>query len=147
MKCSLVMEALLEADLEDLTRERDSELARHLMACDRCRAAADRILEGEGELAKLVGDARSHTPMETALRTAHHRARAQRRMVRARRVAVPLAAAASIAAVVLFRGRAPDTAPIPMAQPVAFDLGVSPDRNVVVFESEARPNIVVVWFY
>lgn len=42
--CTRFLEAMMDADPRELRGEGDSELARHVPECPRCRAAASRIL-------------------------------------------------------------------------------------------------------
>ncbi len=151
MTCAEARDALLEADLAEIRGEADTPLGDHLTTCERCQAAAAAILGQQGALARALDHSRPRTPVETALERVRGRLRARASRRRALRWAAPLAAAAGIAGVAVLRNgggpsAAPDSPAVPDA-PVAFDLGLAPDRNVAVFESAARPNVVVVWFY
>lgn len=187
--CDTALERMLEAEPVELRGEVDTELARHIKGCDRCRAVAAAMLEElealDDALDHLAGavraaDAADHAvqPMADPMAAADAAADAAlaasgdgsdgvvmdvrrgpgRRTGRGRsrwtRAAwVPLAAAAALAAVLLF-GRdhpfsGPGTGTTPPAEPtIEPQVAVTPpaDKSVAIMETE-NPNITIVWLY
>jgi hypothetical protein len=144
MTCIEARAALLEADLEELRGTADTPLARHLRDCAACRAAAERIVRTEGALARRLA---ALPPRREALRTPATRRRTRHPW----RWAVPLAAAATIVALIVTRpgqrpppGDAPVASGRPGPSPVAVTAPAG--RNVAVFET-ADPDIVIIWFF
>ena len=56
IECKTALERLLEADPAELGGEGDSELVVHLRGCERCTAVAERLLDGQQELAAELGE-------------------------------------------------------------------------------------------
>jgi len=151
VNCSEALDLLLEADLLELEGKGDSELAGHVRSCSECRAAASRILEWQGELGESLSRARSRTPVEQALRIAAADARRGSRRRRMWQVAIPLAAAAGMAGIIV--GRNGGNSALEHARERStrqaakgLDLVTPPGKDVAVFKLENRPDIVVVWF-
>ncbi|WP_325307677.1 hypothetical protein [Longimicrobium sp.] len=140
---------LLEADPAELRGDGASELAAHLRDCAECRARADGILAGEAELdaaLTMLAAPRAGTRV-IPLRP---RASVARRMAT---IAVPLAAAAAAAGVLLLpRGPAPErpgitTEKIARAlfprQPVVRP---GTGRSAAVMNT-SDPGVTLVWIY
>lgn len=153
MSCAEMRDRMLEAPPEALAGADDSALARHLGACEACRARADRILAATRALADAI-DAMGPTPSaDEAVRSAlGRRARARSRRGPGAWIAIPLAAAAAVAGLLLLDGGprpgAPGATSLPDRAAVepGFRIDVPPDRRVAVFETP-DPEIRVVWFY
>lgn len=143
MTCLEARAALLEADLEELRGTADTSLALHLRDCADCRAGAERILRVEDALGRRLA---AHAP-----RRGIARAPATPWRRRPWRWAVPLAAAATILALIVTRpeqspprGDAPVVSKPPGPSRVAVRAPAG--RNVAVFETKDR-DIVVIWFF
>lgn len=161
MTCETARDLLLEASPRELRGLGDTELARHLRGCPRCREPARKLLEaGEGLARELEGLLESGSEEEIL--------RAVRRelagggageddrtgALRGRglwRIAAPLAAAAALVGVLLVpegpepaleTGRMP--VPPEMARREAVE--VEADRRFAVMKT-GDPKIRVVWFY
>ncbi len=151
MNCSQAMELLLEADLEQLEGRDDSELDGHIRLCADCAAVAQRILAEQSELQRLLRAEHPRTSVEVALAVAGKRAVASKRRRRIWQAAVPFAAAAGLAGILLTSSvgnRALEAAWVaPDRASVGLDIETPPGKSVAVFEVEDRPDIVVVWFY
>lgn len=147
MNCQHAMIQMLEAAPVDLRGEGDADLARHLSECPRCRTVAERMLREHDLLAEALSVVRPHAPVDQALA----RARLEVARRRHRRIwlgAIPAAAAASLAALLLawpsndhFPGAssvaANDTTPIPLVE--------SSNADAVTVMHTDNPNIVVIW--
>jgi anti-sigma factor RsiW len=152
VNCTDALDLLLEADLLELEGKGDSELASHVRSCPECRTAAGRILEWQDRLRESLSSARSRTPVEQALRTAAVNTRRRSRRRRMWQAAIPLAAAAGMAGIIVARNG--DNGALehvwerntPQAAK-GLDLVTPPGKDVAVFELEDRPDIVVVWFF
>ncbi|HEX6749868.1 MAG TPA: hypothetical protein VF092_21425 [Longimicrobium sp.] len=106
MDCPTARGLLLEADPAELRGDGDSPLAAHLRECADCRARADAILAGEAELDAAL---RTLTAPRAGTRVIPLRPRRSAAM-RFGAAAVPLAAAAVAAGIVLF-GRGTTSTP------------------------------------
>ena len=145
MNCAAAREMMLEADLSELDGTIESELIQHVRACAHCSVAVQRILAAERELRHALSNAAPRLAADQAIQ------RAARRVPPYRRAwpAIALAAAATLAALLLSR---PESIG-PMAQPTPRPMGASglavetpPGRSVAVFHTD-NPNILVIWFY
>jgi predicted anti-sigma-YlaC factor YlaD len=146
MNCRITRERLLTAEPGELDGRIESELASHLRDCAQCRRAADLMLEA---LRTLVSPEPA-PGMAAAAAARRAVALARTRDARARwvRHAVPLAAAASLAGILLLR-RGPSPFPIPSVAPVEIhDVTVTapPGRSLAVLHTD-DPGIVVIWFF
>jgi hypothetical protein len=138
---------MLQADLEELDAGTDSELARHLLACETCRSAAQAIRTRERELGAWLARTRPRTDVSVALARAAHAAGRLRR-IRTLGTALTLAAAAVLGAVVLLPRHAPSTggaATPALADAGGFSVATPPGRDLIVLHT-ANPKIVVVWY-
>jgi anti-sigma factor RsiW len=148
MNCTTVLDVILEAERGDLEGLSESELSRHLRRCATCRAAAARILDAERRLGDVLGTVAPQRDAAETVRVAAHVAAA--RAVRRRWLwrGLPLAAAATVAA--LFLGRrppppgAPPLPPLPSASLV--EVQGPPGQGVAVFTTD-NPDVVVIWFF
>ncbi|HET7791465.1 MAG TPA: hypothetical protein VFK78_11780 [Gemmatimonadales bacterium] len=144
--CAEARELLLQADRSELRGGSGSTLGLHLATCDHCRARAARILAAEQALADTLLGARPRHTAPEALRRAS--ARPARRFPALRR-AIPLAAAALLAGLLIVRRAGP---PLPRALPApagdARNLTVAapPGRSLALLNT-ANPDVVVVWFF
>lgn len=152
LNCTQAREALLEADLARLEDGSGDTLAGHLGGCENCRSMARMILEGERGLGKametLVPAADLDELLERAKREPAGARGAIRRKLRwSARGAVPLAAAAALAA--LFLGREPvlpGDPVVPLATAPGLGLEVTEGRDVAVLATN-NPDITVLWFF
>jgi hypothetical protein len=152
MKCAQAIEAMLEAEAAALLPGDDTELARHIRRCADCAAAAHTIVTQQRELERSLRAERPTTTVDRALARAGARATGVRRRSRIWRAAIPIAAAAGVAGILVSNTdrrvtpgsiwRAPE-----QSATVGFEIEPPPGKNVAVFEVEDRPDIVVVWFY
>ena len=151
MNCSQAMELLLEADVAELEGRRDSGLSGHIRRCADCATVARRILAEQQELQRLLRAEHPRTSMDVALARAGTRAIAAKRRRRIWRAVVPLAAAAGLTGILLTNsdgnGAFESAWVAPERAGVGLDIETPPGKNVVIFEVEDRPDIVVVWFY
>jgi hypothetical protein len=150
MNCVAAIDRMLEAGPQDLTGEGDSELASHLAACDRCRTIAEQFVAGQLGLARELEAQTPRLPAGDALRIAERKASAISRRNAAWQIGAPLAAAASLTALVLLnddnngaevfvQARVPE--PLP-----GLEVTAPPGKDVAVFKVTDRPDVVVVWF-
>ncbi|HTR20528.1 MAG TPA: hypothetical protein VMH88_06710 [Gemmatimonadales bacterium] len=153
MTCTDALRLLLEADPGVLAEagSHDSDLARHLSTCARCRTAADRILEADATL--RLGLAVPAPDAVEATRRA--RAEAERRQRQRRRVwqaGTPLAAAAVLAGILVMRhgeGGGPGMTAAPAHAATGYrgvTVKAPPGRNVAVLNSDSS-DVVVIWFF
>jgi hypothetical protein len=145
------MELLLEADVAELEGRRDSGLSGHIRRCADCATVAQRILAEQQELQRLLRAEHPRTSMDVALARAGTRAIAAKRRRRIWRAVVPLAVAAGLTGILLTNsdgnGAFESAWVAPERAGVGLDIETPPGKNVVIFEVEDRPDIVVVWFY
>ncbi|HEY6110744.1 MAG TPA: hypothetical protein VIV56_17710 [Gemmatimonadales bacterium] len=148
MNCPTARELLLVADPADLEGRTESELSRHLRDCEACRQAAELVLHALAELEFGLGSDSETSALTTARRAM---AEARKRRVRSQwvRRAVPLAAAAGLAALLIVR-RSPPLPPdtVPPRAPI-HDVTVTapPGGQSLAVLHTGDPNIVVVWFF
>lgn len=151
MTCSEALRLLLEVDPAVLadSEAQGTELARHLRDCSRCRAAADRFLEGN---AALRGDLAGTPPnaVDAARRARVAAQRSARRRRQLWQAGGPLAAAAVLAGILVMRqGSRPtiSTSPVPATAPYrGITVTAPPGRNVAVLNSVSS-DVVVIWFF
>lgn len=160
MNCDVARKRIVEADIEELERRSGSELGEHLAHCSRCRAAAERVLEETRELNRSLARVGPRMTVEEAVALAttaagtSEAARVRRPPAWVRRAwpALPLAAAAALAAILLLRpdGRGGREAglepPPPTDETMALTVHAPDDARMVVFETDNR-GITVVWFF
>lgn len=151
MKCASAVDRMLEADLQEISDAGSGELAKHLASCDRCSDLAEQILAGEFGLARELETSAPRIGADEALRIAESKASVVWRRNAVWQIGVPLAAAASITAVMLFGDggfgvensvlrSSPETLP-------GLEVQGPPGKDVAVFEVANRPDVVVVWFF
>lgn len=164
--CEGAASLILEADLDELRGAGDGGLARHLRACASCRRKALSIVTAEARLSDALDERASMAGVEDMLGRVRRelagegarRAPATPIAPRPRwKVAVPLAAAATVAALLLWSARpgpdggSPDeplagSVRAPHATPVEAGIRVEADRRFALMKTD-RPTISVVWFY
>jgi len=148
--CDAALARMMEAEPAELSGDADTELAAHMNECSRCGAVAARLLEGQAELDRALGEVRPRTSAEEALKRA--RSRAGRSRGATWRVAVPLAAAAILAGILFLRSTPFQQLPEPTTSEFTRDwerrafVEARSSRNVLVFETGDR-SAKVVWFY
>jgi len=142
MHCSDCRHLLLEADPGELRRIGSSELVAHLRACETCRRAAHHVLDGEQLLRTALLDLQPNGSAAVAAQAAIRTSRRRRH----RLVAVPLAAAAGLAALLLLRPEpfTPGT-PQQFAGPPPI-VEARSGQDVIVYQT-ANPDVVVVWLF
>lgn len=179
--CRETRKALLEADLTELEELQVTEataLGRHVASCETCGRAARAILRGTEELGAWLTRPGGEPDVEDLLRRADLRVEGDEHaeagpsdrgedeevprvdpvMGRKLRWALPLAAAAAVAALILTDGDRPGT-PFPPAEETrlapaeetrlasaepSLDLEVPEGRTAAVFETD-DPDITVIW--
>lgn len=149
INCDTAYERLLEADPAELAGQGGSELTVHLSECARCSAVAERLVEGQTQLAVALGDVRPRTGIEEAL-SATRRRRAKARAWQRAWQWGPVAAAAAVAALMVLQslsGSRMMESEIVMAPPAIEPLvEITTEQNVMVFETRDR-SAKVIWFY
>jgi len=146
MNCQTARTLLLTAEVAELEGGGDGELSQHLRSCPDCRALAAEVLQAMGELRRDL-----ETPQEAGIQPVRRAVlEAQRRRTRARLLAraIPLAAAAGLAGLLLVR-RGPQVVPGATRTPAPIqDVSVTapPGRSLAVLHTD-NPNIVVIWFF
>lgn len=158
MSCDEMRDRMLEAPLAALAGEGASPLARHLGECASCRSHARRIVAGTRALADRLDALEPRISGDEAVRLARpERAITgsvgpERRSPAAAWIAIPLAAAAAVAWLLIPgdgpRPAGPEHAPPPerASSDPGFRIEVPVGRRVAVFETP-DPEIRVVWFY
>lgn len=161
MKCDTATELLMEASHAELRGEADSEIARHVRRCPRCRRLAVELLEADEGLGRALEgllEARSDEEILQAARRELARGAvgddAPTAPLRRRhlwRIGAPLAAAAALAAVILLTdgpepGARVGEAPVPPRLAEERSVDVQADRRFAMMKTE-DPKIHVVWFY
>lgn len=152
MNCTEAHDLLLEAELAELRGEGESQVARHVRECTRCRAMAQEIVEQEVALAQALAGVRPRVSAGTAAAEAATakvlplRPRWKRRWA----AVVPAALAATLAGILLTSNRTPP-AVVPSTTEVAAVAAVpvvdaASSETFVVFHTD-NPDIVVVWLY
>lgn len=142
LACPEWADRILEADPATLAGDGDGELAAHLRACGRCAAAADRLLEASGHLARALASPAGGVDAAGLVARGMARRRAARRD-RSRWSVAGLLAAAAVAALFL-APRGPRPTPPPDRPPPGLDLVVSGDVAVL---SGADSDITILWFF
>ena len=148
--CDAARELLLEAEPAELRGEGDRPLAAHLRGCTACRQRAAHLIRETDLLRSSIDGSRPSRAAANPPRTVA-RGMASRATPRRWRIVVPLALAAGIAALVLWRGyhlAPPRGAPLQVATATSgpLDVQVPASQSVAVFQT-ANPNIVVIWSY
>jgi len=155
--CEGYREALLEAEPDDLRGIGQTEVARHVRTCPACARAGEIILETTASLNAFLDSEVPVPDLDALLRRATASAVTPPRQAerpgpvaswRGSRRWVALAAAASIAALLLLPDR---PAPLPPVATVATAAPLptvesAPGQTVAVFETE-NPDITVLWFF
>ena len=141
---------MLVAEPAELTGEADTPLAAHIGECERCRAAAARVIEAGGGLRLGLEELRPRTDVVDALARARARASVWPLRIRARRLAVTLAAAAALASLWIMSDRAPDpfepgSAAVVRREPERPPIvQAPPDKSVVVLATD-NPRVKIIW--
>jgi anti-sigma factor RsiW len=150
VNCELAFERMLEAGPEELGGRLDSELAAHITQCNRCGAVAAEILAGQEALAQGIRRIQSEGKVEELLAGVRRAAAtARRRLVT--RVALPLAAAAALAMLIIGDRSTvpPSESAVQIAQTTPRpeqSVRLEPNTNAILFKT-SNPKITVVWFY
>lgn len=205
LTCESALDRMLEAAPAELRGEADTELARHIAGCERCRkvaaamlaeldavdsalaefaagatepaatadpavnvmvraraaadAAADAALAasraaGAGDVVSLADrrpPAGESPPEAAGSPRSPKAARGFRGRGRTRAAWIPLAAAAALAAVLVFRQNPSLPTDVPAPEPESVvrpvvSVTTPPDRNAAIMETE-NPNITIVWLF
>ena len=150
MNCASAVDEMLEADPQELLGEGNSELAGHIVSCERCRVLAEQFVEGQLELARELETRAPRVSADVALRTAENTGAIRRRNA-IWQIGAPLAAAAGIVGIAVLgdnpaglgsyvQARVPETLP-------GLEVQSPPGKDVAVFEVADRQDVVVVWFF
>jgi hypothetical protein len=144
---------LLEASLEELRGETDSEHAEHLRDCEQCAGLARHIVARTSDLAAVMDAKPPEVDVDAILARARlvaepgdaapsvHRPKPWRQWV-------TLAAAASVVGVLLMRqpdGALPGVEFVPRA-PAFPTVETAVGHDVAIIETD-NPDITVLWFY
>ena len=143
MNCTESRDRVLEAEVHELRGEGDSALAGHIRTCTECRVLADRILEEQAHVRLALEALTPSGSADQAARVAARHSRWRRFRTRA---LIPGAAAAAVAAFLLFRSTDQHFPTTPTAQIPTPLVEASQDQDVIVYQT-ANPDIVVVWLY
>ncbi len=152
VNCEMALEQMLESDVEDLTGESGTDLAAHIVTCERCQAVASELVDGQRRLADGLRAMEAGRPVDAVLDEVRAQATRRRRRARAFGVLVPFAAAAALA--LLITSDRSGTVPPPSdavvpesATPVPRTLvRLPPATNAMLLKTD-NPKITVVWFY
>ena len=149
--CTRSLDALLEADVEELSGIAETELGVHIRGCISCAAAARKVLEGNDALDEVLGSA---PPIDAGAVVA--RARLEALPKAEGRVPSPgrwrgwaaLGAAASIGALLVLSERDPSMPGLELAPraEVHSIVEAPAGRNVAVIHTD-NPDITVLWFF
>lgn len=159
--CETALDRLLEAAPAELRGRADTELAAHIAGCHRCAAVAAAMLEELGAVDHALADYATHPTADAAADAALAAIRKEdgdgvvslegRRWLRT--AWVPLAAAAALAAVLVFGQDDPFSGPgvgttSPPEPTLEPRVAVTPpaDKGAAIMETE-NPNITIVWLY
>lgn len=156
MNCQEASQGILQANLPELEGVGESSLAAHIRRCDRCRAAAQAIVEDHTLLPQVLHAVVPEPDLDGILdrHLAEKKAISEGAQTRAathfKRVGLyllPLAAAATLAG--LFFGGNPSLPgePYTVPQPAqGLGLEVADGRDVAVLATD-NPDITVLWFF
>ena len=151
MNCEMALEQMLASDVEDLTGESGTDLAAHVVVCERCQAVASEIVEGQRRLADGLRAMEAGRTVDAVLDEVRAQATRRRRRARVFGVLVPFAAAAALALLITSdrSGRVPSDAVVPesaTAVPPRTLVRLPPATNAMLLKTD-NPKITVVWFY
>lgn len=151
MTCFEARQALLEADPRALEGRGEDPLACHIRECPDCRAMARTVLKGEESLAQELVAAVPLPDLDSlldqVLASPEKKASLRFRLKRFGLTALPLAAAAAMAA--LFLAREPQLPGDPYS-PSQPDPGLGlefPEGQDVAVLATNNPDITVLWFF
>lgn len=152
--CAPFRELLLEAEAAELRGEGESPLACHVRACLSCARAAALVLEETSRLDALLAEA---PPLDVdallaraGVRSGGAAAAPLTRRFPGRRLWVPTAAAAALAALLVWQAAEVQTPPVSVT--VAVDRSTlplvepAPGQDVAVMQTD-DPDITVVWLF
>lgn len=148
MRCDEVVELLMEVDLDTVSTS-SGPLGSHLALCSRCRAIADKLVEGEAGLRDAVVRDHPLDPSDRVLSTLNEIARTRppvvpgRRGVRYLAGSLSAAAIAGLVALELWPGD-PNTQLSTVPQPTVSNVEVPEGHSAAIFRT-SDPNITVVW--
>ena len=150
MNCEMALEQMLESDVEDLTGESGTDLAAHIVTCERCQTVASEIVDGQRRLADSLRAMEARRNVDAVLDQVRAQATRRRRRARALGALVPFAAAAALALLVT-RDR---TGPVPSGLDLVESsaevsrplVRLPPGTNAMLLKTD-NPKITVVWFY
>jgi predicted anti-sigma-YlaC factor YlaD len=151
MNCTEARDLLLEVELAELRGEGESEVARHVRECARCRAMAREIVKQEGALAHVLAEVRPQVSADTAAAEAAAKALLLRPRWKRRWAAlVPAALAATLAGILLTSNGTPPAVVPSTTETTAVAavpvVDAASSETFVVFNTD-NPDIVVVWLY
>lgn len=151
-ECARSPEALLDAELEELSGVAETDLGVHVRACARCAATARAILEGNDALDGVLG---SVPPIDARALLARARVevvpgaeKRAPRFGRRWRQGAALAAAAAIAVLLVLSERDRSMPGVEMApRAEVYSMVEAPaDLSVAVIQTD-DPDITILWFY
>lgn len=149
MNCTEARDLLLQAELAELRGEGESEVARHVRECARCRTVAQEIGEQEGALAQALAGMRPGVSADTAADEARTPEVIPLPRWRRRWAAlIPAALAATLAGILLTGNGTPPAPPATETAAVAPVpvVDAASSEHIVVFNTD-NPDIVVVWLF
>lgn len=160
--CTNFLGALLEAEVDELRGYADTALSHHVAQCASCAAAAERILDANRALDRALAptpaldvEAVLARARPAAARGGNDRSsrrpeagHASRPVGRRWRAWAGLAAAASVAALILISEREPGLpgTPDPPLKRAQALVEAPADRKVAVIQTD-NPDITVLWFF
>lgn len=149
MRHEEAMERMLEAEPAELAGEGATPLATHVRSCERCRALGRRLLEEQARLARALETVRPGAAVEEATELALAEETPEAGRFGWVPVLAPLAAAAAVAALLLWmpgwqdpgRPGAPPAASGPEFDQVSVDVH---EGSAIVFATR-DPDVTIVW--
>jgi hypothetical protein len=153
MNCNTAHELMLTAEVDELEARTDGHLAQHVRGCARCRAAAEHLLATQREIRDALAASQPRRPPAEAARLAVQAWGGRQVATQRLRLVVPLAAAAVLAGLLVWRRageplRAPPApAPAPPTTSARFSITAPPGRSVAVLQQSDTSSVIVVWFF
>lgn len=151
MSCEKIRSRMLRCAPGELAGRGETQVARHVRACDACRQVAKALLAGQQDLARALDESAAGGDGRRGAERALDAAGIPDGAPGARwRSWIPLAAAALILLFLLPGGeeRSGDTSPPADARPAVEDFGVdAAGEGLVTVLETSDPMVTVVWFH
>ena len=152
--CTRSLDYLLEAELDELDGGSDTEVGRHVRDCERCRAVAQKVLDGTARLDAALATVPDGFDVDVVLGRARSPESGPPRTTisplrrRWQRIAT-VALAASIVGLLVLGDRDEALPGAPFVPRVTAQLPIvepSAGQNVAVIQTD-NPDITVLWFF